>query len=488
MSALIKATPEPYFLPYQAAWLKDTSRFKIAKKSRRVGLTYAQSYEDVRDAAKKGGMDVWFSSADESAAKEYIRYCGMWAKILNIGARDLGELVIDEKKGIKSLVIELESGKRIHGLTSNPKAFRSKGGKLILDEFAFHEDAEGMWKAARPIITWGYPVRIISTLNGTGNRYYRMMLEAERDNAEGKKSIWSLHTITINDAVEQGLADKIVGKPLSAQERKAWLDVEREGCGDEDAWRQEYLCEALDENSFWLSWDDITKAEIPEAGKPELYEGGNCYVGWDIARKRDLSVIWVVEQVGDVYITREVITMKRTSYGEQLSRLAEVMQRYRVIRATLDATGLGGPIVEQAQAKFGALRVEGLIFTSQSKQAMAVMIKQHFQDRRLRMPEDKAIRAAHRAIKQTKSAAGHARFDAERSEGGHADEFWAHALAIYASDGRLQPPAGGQVDADPGTYKSQRPGSEQRAPLFERHTGAATGLRARLRGWLAKTL
>ena len=71
-----------------------------------------QAYEDVRDAARKDNpIDVWFSSADESAAKEYIGYCGMWAQVLNIAAEDLGEIVIDKDKDIKSLSVEFSTKK-----------------------------------------------------------------------------------------------------------------------------------------------------------------------------------------------------------------------------------------------------------------------------------------------------------------------------------------------------------------------------------------
>lgn len=38
-----------YFLPYQKRWLEDKSKFKIWEKSRRIGATYVQSYEDVSD-------------------------------------------------------------------------------------------------------------------------------------------------------------------------------------------------------------------------------------------------------------------------------------------------------------------------------------------------------------------------------------------------------------------------------------------------------
>ena len=48
-----KTTLQKYFLPYQQRWITDGSRFKISEKSRRIGMTYAQAYEDVRDAVKK---------------------------------------------------------------------------------------------------------------------------------------------------------------------------------------------------------------------------------------------------------------------------------------------------------------------------------------------------------------------------------------------------------------------------------------------------
>ncbi|NJK42979.1 MAG: hypothetical protein HC933_00775 [Pleurocapsa sp. SU_196_0] len=119
---------QPYFLPYQQRWLDDQSRLKVAEKSRRIGWTYVQAFEDVRDAAKAdGGMDVWFTSADISAAREYIRYCETFARVFDKAARSLGEIVIAAEDDIKALVIEFSSGKRINALSSNPKGFSLEG-------------------------------------------------------------------------------------------------------------------------------------------------------------------------------------------------------------------------------------------------------------------------------------------------------------------------------------------------------------------------
>lgn len=461
----MKSLPSPdnprvrskYFLPYQEAWLRDQSRFKVVEKSRRVGFTYVQAYEDVRDAVKsKGGMDVWFSSADESAAKEYILYCEQWAKLFDIAARSLGEIAIDKADDIKALVIEFASGHRIHALSSNPTAFRSKGGKLVLDEFAFHKNPEGMWKAAIPIITWGYPVRVLSTYNGKGNRYYRIVSDARKAQEGDGKSKFHLHTVTIEDAVAQGLADKILGHPASEEERETFLADCREAAGDEETYLQEYMCVPVDEATAWLTWELITAAEHADAGKPEMYQGGDCYVGVDIGRRKDLFVIWVDEKVGDVAWTREVVKLKNASFAQQDYELDRIFARYKVRRCCMDQTGIGEKPVEDAQKRHGTYRVEGVIFTGASKQHMATLIKQNYEDHKVRAPEDRAIRESHHAVRKVITVAGNPRFDADRSELGHADEFWAHALALHAAEDAVQPAAGSTVDSAPGTYLPER--------------------------------
>lgn len=233
-----------YFLPYQQRWLNDNSKVKIWEKSRRIGATYVQSYEDVRDCVSKKVPSVWFSSADESAAKEYILYCEKWTKLFNIAAKPLGNIVIDSEKDIKAFVIEFSNGTKIHALSSNPKGFRSKGGKVILDEFAHHDSQDELWKAARPCVTWGFPLRILSTHNGKNCRYYKFIEQV----IKGKLK-WSLHTTPIQLAVEEGLVDKIYGRKTTEEEKQNWIQEQREDCFDEYTWLQEYCCEAIDETS-----------------------------------------------------------------------------------------------------------------------------------------------------------------------------------------------------------------------------------------------
>ena len=177
----MKKNKTPFFLPYQMRWLNDNSSVKIWEKSRRIGATYVQSYEDVRDCVYKRIPSVWFSSADESAAKEYIDYCKKWVKLFSVASKDLGEQIIDSEKDIKAYVIEFTNGTKIHALSSNPNAFRSKGGKVVLDEFAHHKNPMAMWRAAKPCVTWGFPLRILSTHNGQSSLFYKLISQINKN-------------------------------------------------------------------------------------------------------------------------------------------------------------------------------------------------------------------------------------------------------------------------------------------------------------------
>jgi phage FluMu gp28-like protein len=107
----------------------------------------------------------------------------------------------------------------------------------------------------------------------------------------------------------------------------------------------------------------------------------------------------------------------------------------RCARTCLDATGLGIGWADDAQAKFGSYSVEGVTFTPRVKESLAYPVRAQMEDRRLRIPHDPLIRADLRSVSKQVTAAGNIRFTAERTPDGHADRFWALALAIHAAAG-----------------------------------------------------
>lgn len=418
-----------YFLPYQLRWLKDNSKIKIWEKSRRIGATYVQSYEDVRDCIDKKVPAVWFSSADESAAKEYISYCEQWVKLFHVAAKSLGEIILDSDKNIKALVIEFKNGTKIHALSSNPKGFRSKGGKIVLDEFAFHNNPEELWKAARPCITWGYPLRILSTHNGQNCLYYRFI-----DQVNNGELSWSLHKTPIQLAVSEGLVDKIYQRKTTAKEREEWLNNEKENCFDEYTWLQEYCCIAVDEASAFLPYDLITSCEMNNILKPLDEIQHDFYVGVDVGRKKDLTVIWVLEKIENIKYTRAVIELSKMSFQKQEEILHEILAHKLFRRDCQDDTGIGMQMAENAQVKFGKFRVEGVTFTNRVKEDLAYRLRTELENKTVFIPSRHEIREDLHSIRRITTSANNIRFDADRSENGHADRFWALALALHAAD------------------------------------------------------
>lgn len=419
---------QDFFFPYQKLWLADKSKIKIAEKSRRVGWTFVQAFEDVLDCVEKTVPKVWFSSVNELAGKEYIDYCKSWAISMNIACEDLGEKVIDEKDGVKALTVKFENGTFIYALTSNPAGFRGKQGKIILDEFAHHKDQNELWRAAQPCLLWGFPMRIISTHNGKSGRYYKMI-----EDTKAQKNDFSLHTVTLADAVEDGLADKITGRKLSKDEKSSWIESVRKECGDEGSWQQEYCCVPLDESSAFLSYELIESCKsdcLQDLSKTK----DDLYLGRDMARKGDFTIIHVLERLGDVLYLRYKKEDKNRAFSDQEEDLFKLLKLPKMRRGCLDSTGMGMQPAEAAQKEFGEHKVEAVSFTQAVKEELAFGLLRKFQDKTIRIPDCKLLTEDLHSVKRMVTKAGNVRFDAERSEtDGHGDRFWALALAVHAA-------------------------------------------------------
>lgn len=434
-----------FWLPYQKRWLQDESLIKFAEKGRREGFTYVQAYEDVRDCVKKNyfrkgrPLSVWFTSADLTAAKEYIRYCQEHAELFNEVAKELGEIIIDEKKDIKALCLEFKNGARIYALSSNPTQFRSKGGKVVIDEFAFHENPQELWKAAFAAAKiWGYPIRVISTHNGMQSLFYRLIEKI-------KKGIlnYSLHTVPIQLAVAEGLADKILGRRLTEAERQQWLEELKKDAGDEATWLEEFCCIPVDETTAFLTYELIESCMADDVLKPLNEITSNYYVGQDVARKKDLSVIAGGERPADVLYVRQLVIMEKLKFRTQREILYKHLRHKTFKRANIDSTGLGMQLAEDAQLDFGKTRVEDITFTNSLKEEIAFSLLRAFQDRTIRIPKDESLKDDLHSIKKITTSSGHIRFDADRSEtDGHGDRFWAIALlynaAVTKKSGKLE--------------------------------------------------
>jgi len=406
----------PVLYPYQRRYLADTRRFKAGMWSRQTGKTFTTTLEavlDVLEAEASGRISRWTILSVSGARALDAMDNGVKLHLRAFRAA-FESLALPFEADEMAQVVRLPGGSYIRAIASKPSTARGMSDNLILDEFAHHQDNRAIWTALLPVVSKpGLKLRVISTPNGVGDKFHEIMTAPD--------SIFSRHVVTLQDAVADGL-------PRDIEEL-------RRAMADPEAWAQEFECQFVDAAAAWLPYELIGACEHADAGVPDGYAGGPCFVGMDFAARGDLTVLAVLEQVGDVLWCRELIEMHRVSFAEQLARLDAVMRGYRVIRAALDQTGLGEMPVEEARRRHGSLRVEGVLFSPARKLDLATALKQAMEDRRLRIPSRPELRADLHSVKREMGPTGAPRLTAEREAGSHADRFWGLALAAGAAHG-----------------------------------------------------
>ncbi|MDE1149710.1 MAG: terminase family protein [Azospirillaceae bacterium] len=401
-------------LPYQTRWLQDEARFKLGMFSRQTGKTFTTTLNIVdhcmeAEARKRRERWVILSRGERQALEAMNEGVKLHLKGYGTAYDALEYDFPGNDATYRATEVALPNGSRITALPANPDTARGYSANVFLDEFAFHKDSRSIWKALFPVISrGGLKLLITSTPNGRNNKFYELWT--------GQDTAWSRHRVDIHQAVAEGLDRNI-------PELRAALN-------DEDAWRQEFELEFLEESTAWLSYDVIVGCEDPAAGKPDLYQGGPCLIGNDIARRKDLWVAWVWERVGDVLWTREIVELKGASFAAQDAEIARLMARYNVERLVMDQTGMGEKPVEDAQRAYGH-KVEGVILQASTRLNVAIAAKQKFEDRKVRLPTGNAtLRADLHKLKRIAGDTGAPRLVADRDGDGHADRTWAAFLGI----------------------------------------------------------
>lgn len=431
-----------FLLPYQAAWVKDRSIMKLMEKSRRIGISYASAYEDVRrHSLKTNRLQTWVSSRDELTARQYVRDCMLFAKILHAAATDMGEKVLtDDRFGSHSVhVIDFANGQPLHSLSSNPDAFAGRGGYVKLDEFALRKDPGAVYAIAGPTIDWGGALAIISTHRGSGNYFNTLIREIHE---KGNPKRFSHHRVTLEDALNQGLLWKLQQKMQAGDERldmdeAAYFDYQRNRARDEETFQQEYMCAPADDDSAFLEYAliDACCYASGESWSYDLEQSAPCpnplFCGIDIGRKKDLTSLTVLEKVMGLWLTRVRIDLKKVPFSAQERVVYPWIERCD--RTCIDNTGLGMQFAERAQEMFGEYKVEAVTFTGPTKERLAYPVRSAFEDRAIRIPfGDDNLISDLRKIRKTRTAAGNVRFVADGDDEGHADRFWSIALAMEA--------------------------------------------------------
>jgi len=352
---------------------------------------------------------------------------------------------------------------RIKVLAANPRTARGFSGDLILDEFGFHEDSNAIWEAAEPILSANpeFLCRIASTGNGKHNMFYRMVAGSGPDDGTIFISTagFKICRVTRTAAWKMGVKiyDPNTREPITPDEarRKAL---------DKRAYDQNYECKFADENMALLTHELIQQAirdGIPideqkwsAVSMARMYRAeGQLFLGGDIGRNRDITVFAVLEKIG---VSKKVIALLRMSgmrLPAQQVQLDLICSLPKFRRSCIDMTGIGLGLVEYAQEKWGDYKVAGVNFsttepisdkiraegrkteTARVTEIMATDLLGVFEDKSITIEVELDADGFDDLRKPEKitSPGGRVSIAAVRDEAGHADHFWAFALAIRAA-------------------------------------------------------
>ncbi len=426
---LIDFDENELLLGYQKRWIQDDSVLKIAEKSRRTGLTFAEAADSsltAGTAKSDGGSNVFYVGSNKEMAREFIDAVGLWAKIFDKAAGEVQEdILADEDKDILTFVIYFESGFKVQALSSNPSNLRGMQGTVIIDEAAFHERLAEVLKAALALTMWGAKVRLISTHNGVDNLFNQLI----QDSRAGRKR-YSIHTITLDDACTEGLYKRIcqVQKVQWSQENED--DWKRNLLNDtatkEDA-LEEYYCVPKASSGQYIPMVLIDSAMKPGAPILEI-EAPDGFMEWpenartmliqhwcetdlqpqidkldprhahsfgeDFARKGDLSQFVPLAERKDLskYVPF-IVELRNMTYKAQEQVLFYLLDRLPRKRGmAFDATGNGGYLAEAAALRYGTEMVDQVNLNESWYREWMPKLKAQFESNNIELPRHENIR------------------------------------------------------------------------------------------------
>ena len=387
--------PDYGLYPYQVAELQDNSRFSETLKSRQIGYSYIVGLRVVLGAAQDREQNVLAASQDQSdIVKGFAEH----------HAARLGVPLKSEKKALKLNNIHLRF------LPANFRTAQGYPGDLYLDEFAWQQNQRRIWAAAMPSITAvGGMVRVFSTPFLPGSLFWEIAT-----NYNNEWSMWTRRTITIHDAIAQGMP-----LPGGLEELRPNFDAE--------TWAMMYECKWAEDGSALLSWKLLEK--LPKC-EPSRLTQKPLYCGLDVGRINDRSAFSAYYWANKVGRWRLAFWEEKKAMGfaQQEAWIDDLYQRYNIARLKIDRTGLGMQLAEQIQEKHPQT-AEGVWFTSERKAKLAQNYTRLAEEHKIEIHNDQDLFARLHAVKRAVSG-DKLKYDAARDQTGHGDTFWSHALAL----------------------------------------------------------
>ena len=457
---------EKVFMPYQINVIRDEHIAQLVEKGRQEGLSWALAYKSYKWTGREGRYPTFFATKTRILAKQFIQDCSAWAKLdrlikSTIDATYEDEIKVfnsatEEEETVNTYNIRFPNKMEVTALSSNADAMRGWRGYKIADEFAIHKQQPEMLDAILPSRMWRFPFAFVSTHKGINSEFNKLIKKFRKGDLGAD---WNLISIPIQRAVADGLLEKIYKRPFTESERQEWLsNLEREE--GQRRWKQEYCCIPEDEAGAFFSYDLLVACETEDmlyddiqkfsgakqeqeallwfekiAGRINNEGRGKFYVGMDIGRDVNYTVLCLIEDVAGIKFIRALAALEQMRFQVQQDCARILIRTARFRRSCVDNRGMGRETVERLQGDFGPYLVEKIDFNLVLKEKMAYAVYQALTDRMLRIPVSDTVRDDFHSIRKETTDAGNVRYVAKTNDtdpNSHGDYYTAISLSLHA--------------------------------------------------------
>ncbi len=407
---------------YQAAFLRDSSKRIVLRWSRQSGKTTSLALRS-----------IWFALAHPKTLTLIVAPTLRQSMIVSDRIQDFLWNMPKESglvDRVQRTTIRFTNGSRIVALPNSPQLLRGYTANMVIcDECAFFKDDQ--------LVFFNVLYPMLSTTDGTliasstpwskESVFYRFCQANE----------FSKHVVTFEDVQRTGLSTQSF-----IDEQRALLPLER--------FQREYMSEFVEDVDTWLTQSLIVSCIDSQLVPYDFsaHPKAEFYVGVDFGKEQDFSVVLVIEKQSSVV---RVVHVHRfplhTEYASVIGYVKSLKDRWEIIRATFaDITGVGNYIVEDMM-RSGINNVNGVLFTVQSKEEMATILREKMRNGEVKIPytpskylADIDLTAELNIEKYQLMKTGHIQFI--HPEGAHDDVFWSCALAVYGSAKFMAPSSG----------------------------------------------
>jgi len=511
IDAFVRFNQEPIVMDkWQELYISDASRMSVNLKCRQVGYSFSTALKGLVKANDPDRIDYTrqFVSYNEDDAKEKIRAASMLYH--SIPKKNRKPLVSETKTSMEFLDTGGHSTSRLISIACRPP--RGRHGDIVYDEMAIYplNKARVIYTAGFPVISRGGCIEIGSTPLGKMGMFYDIFSEREKYKSFKRFNVpWWVSSVLCTDV--KGAKDNKV-KDMDTEARVKMFGTKTlqealQAMFFED-FQQEYECTFVDSALSYITLDllfantpgmrrgerdaQLESDEMGEGGdmevhafktaddllagyRPEIH-GQHLFLGYDVARRRDAAVIFVIGLLPNgKKISVADIEMVNQPFEYQRDQIRKIMKRLPIVRGCIDKTGQGEDTTETLQKEFTSTRLEGIDFNTESKEVLAIGVREGLEKREFLLQNDDRFRRQVHSIKRIPSSGGACRYDSERDDLGHADSFWAWALANHAM------PSGKEVKGFYQQYRDKRTGNKDEDNGAGRQRGKS--LNRVLRGW-----